>query len=601
MTDSLYARFAKIICTLGPASSTPEVLRGMIAAGMDVARLNLSHGTMAQHAEAIAMVRHIAEEAGRPIGIMADLQGPKLRLGALQPGGVALDPGDVLTFDMEPAPGTRGRVPIPFRDFFHLIYEGAHFLVDDGLLEFEVLSVDSASASAAVIHGGTLQDKKGINILNSRTDVSAMTAKDRLDMVFALQQKVDWIALSFVQSPDNVQEAKELIGASLGPNEAPIPVVTKIEKPKALETIDQILELTDALMVARGDLGIETSAEGVPLIQKELIQKCNALGKPVITATQMLDSMIVNPRPTRAEASDVANAVIDGTDGIMLSGETAVGKHPVLTVQTMAAIVTAAEQRFPAAMPDIETYAFDANPIAVSVSKSIVHVVDEVDAHAILCPTASGYTPKILASFRPNVPIIALTSSPRVQRQLCLYRCVHSLDIEDLATSEEVLQRAIDRALAANAIQEGGRVVLTAGTIMGVAGMTNMMTVRTVVRPLLYGRGDGRAHVLGRCLHFNDSVRALDPESLTDCILFVKEYSARCNPITAACAGLITGSTRAEVEAAHPATRQHRLPTIYEAEGDFDDLQVGQMLILDAVSGRLFDYHTFLLHRLRQA
>ncbi len=593
MTDSLYTRFAKIICTLGPASSTPEVLRGMIEAGMDLARINLSHGTAAQHAETIRMVRRISEDLGRPIGIMADLQGPKLRLGSLQKGGVTLKPGDVLTFDMQQVQGTRARVPIPSADFFNLIHEGAHFLVDDGLLEFEVLSVNGTSAAAEVIHGGILLDKKGVNVLNSRAGVSALTDKDHRDLAFALQQKVDWIALSFVQSPDNVQEVKDRIRAGLGPDETPILVVAKIEKPKALESIDRILELTDAIMVARGDLGIETSAEEVPLIQKELIRKCNAVGKPVITATQMLDSMISNPRPTRAEASDVANAVIDGTDGIMLSGETAIGKHPVLTVRTMAAIVTAAEQRFPAAPLDTETHAFDANPVAVSVSKSIVHMVDEVGAHAILCPTASGFTARILASFRPNVPIIALTSNLRVQRQLCLYRCVHSLDMEDLTTSEEVLQRAIDRTLVANAIKEGERVVLTAGTIMGVAGMTNMMTVRTVVRPLLYGQGDGRTHVLGRCLHFNDSVRALDPESLTDCILFVKEYNARCNQTTAACAGLVTGSTRTDVEAVYPEARRHELPTLYEATGAFDDLKVGQMLILDAVSGRLFDYQAF--------
>ncbi len=593
MTDSLYSRFAKIICTLGPASSSPDILRGMIEAGMDLARINLSHGTTAQHAETIQMVRHISEEVGRPIGIMADLQGPKLRLGALQEGGVQLSSGDVLAFDMEQEFGTRSRVPIPSLDFFNLIQEGTCFLVDDGLLEFKVLSVNGTRATAEVIHGGTLLDKKGVNVLNSRTNVSAMTDKDRLDLAFALKQRVDWIALSFVQGPENVQEIKDLIRAGLEVSEMQIPVVAKIEKPKALEVIDDILDLTDAVMVARGDLGIETSAEEVPLIQKELIQKCNALGKPVITATQMLDSMISNPRPTRAEASDVANAVLDGTDGIMLSGETAVGKHPVLTVKTMATIVSAAEKRFPAAMPDTDTYAFDANPIAVSVGKSIVHVVDEVDAHAILCPTASGFTAKILASFRPNVPIIALTSDPRVQRQLCLYRCVHSLDMEDLTTSEEVLQRAIDRALAAGAVNEGERVVLTAGTIMGVAGMTNMMTVRTVVKPLLYGNGDGRIHVLGRCLHFNESVRVLDQESLTDCILFVKEYNPICNQTVAACVGLITGSTRAEVEDAYPEARRRGLPAIYEAEGDFNHLRVGQMLILDAVSGRLFDYQAF--------
>ncbi len=593
MTDSIYSRFAKIICTLGPASSTPDTLRGMIEAGMDVARINLSHGTTAEHAETIQMVRCISKEVGRPIGIMADLQGPKLRLGALQEGGVQLSSGDVLTFDMGQEIGTQARVPIPSLDFFNLIHEGTRFLVDDGLLEFEVLSVSGTCASAEVIHGGTLLDRKGVNVLNSRTNVSAMTDKDRFDLAFAIKQGVDWVALSFVQSTENVQEVKDLIRAGLEASEMQIPVVAKIEKPKALDVIDDILDLTDAVMVARGDLGIETSAEEVPLIQKELIQKCNALGKPVITATQMLDSMISNPRPTRAEASDVANAVLDGTDGIMLSGETAIGRHPILAVKTMATIVSAAEQRFPAAMPDTETYAFDANPIAVSVGKSIVHVVDEVDAHAILCPTASGFTAKILASFRPNVPIIALTSDPRVQRQLCLYRCVHSLDMEDLTTSEEVLQRAIDRALAAGAVNEGERVVLTAGTIMGVAGMTNMMTVRTVVKPLLYGNGDGRIHVLGRCLHFNESVRILDQESLTDCILFVKKYSAICNQTVAVCAGLITGSTRAEVEDVYPEARRHGLPAIYEAEGDFNHLKVGQMLILDAVSGRLFDYQAF--------
>ncbi len=593
MTDSIYSRFAKIICTLGPASSTPDILRDMIEAGMDMARINLSHGTMAQHATTIQLVRRLSEEAGRSIGVMADLQGPKLRLGSLQPGGVALRPGDVLTFDREQDPGTRERVPIPSPDFFHLIQEGVRFLVDDGLLEFKVISVNGTSAVAEVVHGGTLLDKKGVNVLNTRTDISTLTDKDHLDLAFALQQKVDWIALSFVQHPENIQEIKDLIRASLGPDDAQVPIVAKIEKPKALESIDQILELADAIMVARGDLGIETSAEEVPLIQKELIRKCNALGKPVITATQMLDSMISNPRPTRAEASDVANAVIDGTDGIMLSGETAVGKHPVLTVKTMATIVTAAERRFPATTPDTETYAFDANPIAVSVSKSIVHIVDEVGAHAILCPTTSGFTARILASFRPNVPIIALTSDPRVQRQLSLYRCIHSLDMEDLTTSEEVLQRAIDRALAAQAVQEGARVVLTAGPITGVSGMTNMMTVRTVVRPLLYGRGEGRTHVLGRCLHFNESMRKLDPESLADCILLVKEYDVHCNQIAAACAGLVTGSTQTEVENAYPEARRHELPTLYEAVGDFDCLKIGQMLILDAVSGRLFDYQEF--------
>lgn len=589
MTNSRYTRFAKIVCTLGPASSTPKIVRGLIEAGMDVARINLSHGTHEKQAGVIRMVRKLAAEMNCPVGIMADLQGPKMRLGVLQEGGVRVRIGESARFDTDPAEGTRDRIPVPSSEFFELVSTGTRFLVDDGLLEFEAETVEENAVTARVIHGGMLADRKGINVLDTEATVSPLTDKDRQDLVFALQQGVDWIALSFVQSPDNVRELKDLMRAELGPDAPQVPVIAKIEKPKALDVIDEILELADGAMVARGDLGIETSAEAVPLIQKELIRKCNALGKPVITATQMLDSMMVYPRPTRAEASDVANAVLDGTDCIMLSGETAVGMHPELAVETMSRIVTAAEKRFPARMPDSDVPADQAHQVTFAVSKSIVHIVDEVGANAILCPTASGSTAKTLASFRPNVPIIALTQDVRVQRQLTVYRCVHSLEMEHKNAAEEVLQGAIDHALEAEAVREGDKVVLTAGTVMGVAGMTNMMTVRTAVKPLLYGVGVGRSHVLGSCLHFDESLLSQDASCLADRILFVPRYRAKCNRVAAACAGLVTGSSMDEVETAFPEILQRSLPAICDAGEDFSQFRKGQSLILDALSGRLFD------------
>ena len=593
MVEGHFTRHTKIVCTLGPASTRPDVLRRMIAAGMDVARINLSHGTPVQHREAIGWVRALAREMRRPISILADLQGPKLRIGNVQPGGVELEAGATLLFDTDDETGSVQRIPVPSPDFFDLVQPGDRVAIDDGLLEFQVLAVNGSQAEAVVLHGGTLQDRKGINLLNPRPHASALTDKDREDLTFALAQKVDWIALSFVQSPDHVQEAKDLIRQGLAPHALQTPVVAKIEKPAALETIDDILALADGIMIARGDLAIETRTELVPLIQKELIQKCNQRGKPVITATQMLDSMVANPRPTRAEASDVANAVIDGTDGIMLSAETTVGSDPALAVRTMADIVRATEAQFPSPMPDIDAYVFGVNPIAASVAKSIVHIVDEVEASAILTPTATGFTAKMLAGFRPNVPILALTAQPQIERQLSLYRSVHAFAMPDLETSEEMMQNAIDLVSQAGVIEEGDRVVLTAGTIMGVAGMTNMMTVRTVVKPLVQGAGAGRRRVLGRCLHYQEDGPEHNALDLEDAILVMPEFSPHSVAIASACAGLVTTARRSAVEAHLPPAHRRNLSAIFEAQGDFNHLHNGQLLILDAVSGRLFDYKKF--------
>lgn len=590
MPEPAFDRHTKIICTLGPASSDRAVLRDMILAGMDIARINMSHGTHDEHRAIIRMVRVLAAELNRAVGIMADLQGPKLRIGVVREGGVLLREGDILTFDLTEQIGTETRIPVQSADFFRLIRPGDTIVVDDGLVEFTILAAESTCAAAQVVHGGLLQDRKGINILDSRTDVSPLTAKDQEDLAFVLAQEVDWIALSFVQSPDNIQEVKELIRQLLPPEAIQVPVVAKIEKPKALEVIADIMLLADGLMVARGDLGIEARTEMVPLIQKDLIHRCNTLGKPVITATQMLESMIQNPRPTRAEATDVANAVIDGTDGIMLSAETAIGRHPVLAIQTMATIVRAAEERFPRQYPNMESYALDANPIAVAVAESVVNVASAVGAKAILAPTASGFTARMLASFHPNVPIMALSPRQKVLQQLSLYRAVHGLATEDRETAEEVIQEAIDRGLETGVITEGDKVVITAGTVIGIAGMTNMMTVRRVIKPLLTGRGVGLTRILGRCLRCQGETWPEASPELEDAILVVPRFTPSCSAVASACAGIITSDGRSAVEPHLAQAHRRGFAAIYEAQGDYGQLQDGQLLILDAVSGRVFDY-----------
>ncbi len=585
-------RRTKIICTLGPASCHPEILQAMIQAGMDVARLNLSHGTHASHTETIGILRELAADLDQPIAIMADLQGPKLRMGRMQDGGVMLRPEDILTFDLEPQVGNAQRVPVQSPEVFRLIHEGSTLLVDDGLMEFRVAAVQDTKARMQVIHGGLLKDNKGINILHASINISALTDKDRADLAFAVAQDVDWIALSFVQTPQNIQEVKELIRFHQGEHTVPIPVVAKIEKPSALECLDEIMELADGIMVARGDLGIEMRTEQVPLIQKDLIQRCNARGIPVITATQMLESMIANVRPTRAEASDVANAVIDGTDSLMLSGETAIGQDPVRVVQTMATIVRATEAGLSRPVLNMDAGLYGDHPIAVSIAKSSVDVATQVGAHAILAPTASGFTARRLASFRPPVPVLALTPDQRVQRQLSLYRGIYGIATANFHTADEVHQDAIDRALRSGLVAEGDHVVITSGSIIGLAGTTNMMTVRRVIRPMVTGKGVGQARRQGLCLRYG-----LDPlpsgTKLEDYILFLQGDVDSALVHISQCVGFITTRPQEEIEEQLPWLHRAEVAAIYEAHGDLDALVSGQSLILDAVSGRVFDYASF--------
>jgi pyruvate kinase len=470
-------RRTKIVCTLGPASWSRERIDSLIAAGMDVARINFSHGDLERHAETIRHVREAAAAAGRPIAVLGDLQGPKIRVGKL-PEPLELKPGDSLTFAPE-GEHTDGELPTTYRELAQDVEEGDVVLLADGLMELIVEDVSPPRVKMRVIHGGSLSSNKGINLPGVRMSVPSLTEKDLRDLEFALAQEVDYLALSFVRTPEDVLDLVRRI-----PEGGPL-VVVKVEMALALKHLHDILEASAAAMVARGDLGVELPFERVPLAQKRMIQLANFAGRPVITATQMLESMIENPRPTRAEASDVANAIIDGTDAIMLSAETATGKFPMEAVKSMVRIAQEIEGSHILEMGphyDIPLeHARDGHtPTERAIAAATAEAVRRMSAPLILTFTTSGSTARVVSSFRPPVPILALTDSVRTYNQLALVWGVIPVLCSQEATFEEMLacgrQAAVERELA----RPGDRIVLTAGYPLHVPGTTNLMQVVTV-------------------------------------------------------------------------------------------------------------------------
>jgi pyruvate kinase len=458
------------------------MLRQLVLAGMDVARLNFSHGDYVEHAENIERIRAVAKELDRPVAVLADLQGPKLRVGQMAGEGVLLARGSEATLTTDSVLGRDPTaLPVQYLGLPDLVAPDDRVLLDDGLLELRVLSTTRTEIRCEIVVGGVLQSNKGINLPGASPNIPAITDKDRDDLAFALAHEVDWVALSFVRTADEVSALKELIGR-LSPEQVRVPVMAKIEKPAALENIDAIIEAADAIMVARGDLGIEVSPEEVPVAQKRIIRACNEAGVPVITATQMLDSMIRNPRPTRAEASDVANAILDGTDGIMLSGETSIGAYPLEAVQTMVRIAVEtekhrAEEFTPVFAPVRQQKALSAADAVTHAAREIAH---DLDAAAIVTPTASGHTARLMSCHRPRTPIIAVTPNRTVQRQLVLYWGVIPLHAPRTDNTDEMIAQAVRAAQDHGLVREGDKLVVTAGAAGSVPGTTNLIRILTV-------------------------------------------------------------------------------------------------------------------------
>ncbi len=466
-------RQTKIVATLGPASSAPEMIARLFHTGADVFRLNFSHGTHADHATNIATVRALEQETGRPIGLLADVQGPKLRVGKFAGGRVHLSTGQAFTFDQDPTPGNARRVQLPHPEILTAATSGTTLLLDDGKLRLRVVRARGGHLECEVVTGGPLSDRKGVNVPDVALGIPALTEKDRRDLDFALGQGVDFIGLSFVQRPQDVAEARAIAQGRAW-------IVSKIEKPQALDQLEEIIALSDAVMVARGDLGVELPPEEVPLAQKRIVRAARAAGRPVIVATQMLESMIAAPAPTRAEASDVAGAVFDGADAVMLSGETAAGQYPAEAVAMMDRIVARVE-----ADPGWRDVMDAGRPIGThSISAAIAAAASQIargiGARAIAAPTSSGLTALRIARERPSQPVLAMASELPVARRLALAWGVHAVHAQDARTMTEAVTRAARLARDEGLARHGDTVVVAAGIPFGQTGTTNSLRVATV-------------------------------------------------------------------------------------------------------------------------
>jgi len=478
-------KFTKIVATIGPSSKSTDIIKDLIIEGVDVFRLNFSHGKIEEHLDVLKNIRKASDEVGKFTGVFQDLQGPKIRIREIENQLLELKEKETLIITTEILKGgiINGEkiVSIDYPSLHKEIFEGARILIDDGLIEVRVRNVKGKKIYTEVINGGILKERKGVNLPHIRLGISSITEKDKADLKFAFDNELEYVALSFVRNAGDVKELKEIM---LKEYLKIIPVIAKIEKPEAVVDLDNIIDVADAIMVARGDLGVETSPQEVPVLQKKIIRQCNLAGKPVITATQMLESMINNPRPTRAEANDVANAILDGTDAVMLSGETAVGKYPVEAVRTMKEIAKFVEES--AVFKNVELKRNLTEEELLQITKSdteeatsfaTIEVAEKIGAKFIVCFTHSGNTARKLAKYRPLIPNIAFTPIRSTAKRLSLVWGVSPIEIGFVNTVDELLEGASELLKFKNIVKEGDFVVITAGVPVGVSGSTNMIKV----------------------------------------------------------------------------------------------------------------------------
>ncbi|MEK9672897.1 MAG: pyruvate kinase [Rhodospirillaceae bacterium] len=466
-------RRANIVATLGPASSSPEMIEKLFEAGVDVFRMNFSHGSHDDHARTHAAVRRLENKYHRPVGILMDLQGPKLRVGDMEGGKVTLKAGDPFRLDIDKALGTQARAPLPHPEIFRALEPGSDLLLDDGKIRLKVTECSPEHAVTEVVIGGVLSNHKGVNVPSVILDVSPLTKKDRDDMRFGLDLGLEWVGLSFVQRPEDLAEAKKLIAGRAA-------ILSKLEKPAALQHLEEIIHLSDAIMVARGDLGVECPTEEVPVQQRRIMRVCKQAGKPVIVATQMLDSMVKAPTPTRAEASDVATAIYDGADAVMLSAESAVGDYPVEAVAMMDRIIKRVEtDEHYLAMKDRRRGGHDATP-SDAITVAACQVADTISAKVIVTFTTTGSTTLRCARLRPEQPILALTPNRSTARRLSLCWGVHSMMTEDIHSFREMVTKACAMAKVDGFAKKGDTVVVTAGVPFGSPGATNILRIACV-------------------------------------------------------------------------------------------------------------------------
>ncbi|MBM7572884.1 pyruvate kinase [Aquibacillus albus] len=586
-------RRTKIVCTIGPASESVDKLVQLMEAGMNVARLNFSHGDFEEHGQRITNIREASKITGKTVGILLDTKGPEIRTGVLKDGQANLNKGDIVYVSMDDSiEGTSERISVTYNQLINDVHVGSKILLDDGLIELEVTDIlkDKNELKTRALNSGLLKNKKGVNVPNVSVNLPGITEKDAADIKFGIEQDVDFIAASFVRRSSDVLEIRELLEEH---NATHINIIPKIENQEGVDNLESILQVSDGLMVARGDLGVEIPPEEVPLVQKDMIRKCNTAGKPVITATQMLDSMQRNPRPTRAEASDVANAIFDGSDAIMLSGETAAGDYPVEAVQTMSNIATKAETAIDhKAILDIRSKAIDMT-ITDAISQSVNHTALNLDVDTILIPTVSGFTGRMISKYRPKAPIVAVTFDERVCRRLSLVWGVEALLGELAGSTDDVLDVAIERGLADNYFKRGDRVVITAGVPVGESGTTNLMKVHVIGDVLAKGQGVGKGSSYGRAVVARNTEEAINKIQQDD-ILVTYGTDKEMMPAIEKASGIVTEEGGLTSHAAVVGLSLG-IPVIVGVENAVDLIEGSKDITIDASKGDIYSGHAGVL------
>lgn len=575
-------RKTKIVCTIGPSSEKEEVLRQLMLEGMSVARLNFSHGSIAEHKVKVDRIKKLREELDLPISIMFDTKGPEIRLGKLkddmEPYLNVSDQYILTTDDIE---GDEKMASISYSHLPEDIKIGDRILIDDGLVELKVTSVEGNKIFTRVANGGFIKSNKGVNVPDVKLRLPSLTEKDIKDLKFGVQEDIEFIAASFIRSKEDVLKIRSVLEEE---GNFDIKIISKIESKEGLDNIDEIIEVSDGIMVARGDLGVEIPTEEVPLAQKRIIKKCNLLGKPVITATQMLDSMIRNPRPTRAEANDVANAVLDGTDAIMLSGETASGAYPLEAVRTMAKIAKKTEESIDYKELLRNKISSQENTVTNSIGKSTCTIASDISAKAIITATTSGTTSRAISKFRPENPIVAVTTDKKVRRQLELSWGIVSLIAPSANSTDEVIDMAVEVSKQNDLVKNGDLVVITAGVPVGFSGSTNLIKVQKIGELVIRGTGIGEKTYAGRCLVLKDQDDYKDFIE-GDIIVTVSSDKETVSYLEKA-GGLITEESGFTSHGAIVGV-ELGLPTIVGAKDITKALKTGERIIINAKDGTI--------------
>ncbi|MDD6050113.1 MAG: pyruvate kinase [Clostridiales bacterium] len=572
-------RKTKIVCTMGPNLFEKGLIADLMKAGMNVARFNFSHGDHESHKRNHDEVCRIRDELGLPVATLLDTKGPEVRVRSFKEGRVTLKPGQLFTLTTEEVEGDENRVSISYKNLPQDVKAGDAILIDDGLIGMLVEKVEDTEVICRVHNAGVVSNNKGVNIPNVHLSMPFISEKDRADIIFAAENGFDFIAASFTRNADDIVQMRQILKEHGG---ADINIIAKIENMEGVENLDEILRVADGVMVARGDLGVEVPLEDVPALQKEMIQRSLAMGKPVITATQMLDSMIKNPRPTRAEATDVANAIYDGTSAIMLSGETAVGAYPVEAVQTMVRIALAAE----ADIKNIRGFT-RANPVATDVTNAISHATvtsaQDLNASAIITVTLSGSTPRTLSRYRPRSVIVGCTSVPRVWRQMALSWGTVPLMIGKESNTDDLFEHAVDAAVKAGIVRDGELVVLTAGVPLGISGTTNLMKVHVVGHLLTKGIGRHGGRIIAPLCVIRDLERDAPAFDSGD-IIVCTQTTGDMFPLLRKASGLVLEDPNPEGHGAI-AGMTLDIPVIIGAAHATEILKSGAIVTIDGKKG----------------